>query len=206
MANSDDRVHVFVQATEIATMLGEGWQAQPSPYEHRRDDQAVLLGPEAELIFLTISRDRLEISGRLSKELVEYTPTATELVHLTRGRHLNTIMVSRSRRSGEIAGEITRRLLPCYRETMAVAKAKKAQADRFNAEVKGLLTEMAGIFGLHNVHNERDPIGTYINGPHIHGSVYVRGGDGLKFEVTTDAEIGRRLADAIVRLNRGEAQ
>jgi hypothetical protein len=86
-----------------------------------------------------------------------------------------------------------------------VMTCRKADQDRHDAGVRALLAEMAGIFGPENIRHEHMTTGVFIDGPGkytkgMSGSVYVEGANRLKFEVATTAEVGRKLAEAIVAI------
>jgi hypothetical protein len=182
--------HILVQTTEIAAMMGAGWSAEPSPHDHMRNVQAILKGPQGELVTVKFSHSapgRLLVRGRFGSDLM-----------LPSDARVHEITVSRERSAGEIAGDITRRLLPGYRELLATLTAAKVERDRFDASVRAVVAQLAAIVGLDKVHGAHDAPGVYIDANGIKGDAYVERGGTVRFEITMTAAVGLRLAATMV--------
>ena len=95
----------------VAAELGEGWTVDTS--EHLAEHRGVYLdGPDRARLFLSPdwrNADRLEVTG--------HYPDGASKVYPTPARH--TIGVGRMRGPAVIAREVSRRLLPGYRDTLA---------------------------------------------------------------------------------------
>lgn len=125
----------------IATALGAGWVATPDDGWH---DGVTLTGPGGEQLHATVDDWRKANAGRLFLR----GSFPDELAGHLYGTPATRISVDGSRSPEAIARDIERRLLPAYREALAIARQRKAESDevaaRRHAVMLQILTAMGG--------------------------------------------------------------
>lgn len=131
-------------ARAVATALGKGWTATKGVWDNGGD--ANIAGPDGERVHLASDsyskRNRLTISGSFNG--------LHKFKRYNEPRH--EITVAADKAPARIAGDITRRLLPGYREGLQLALERKAKSDAADAARAAMVAELRAILGRHVYH------------------------------------------------------
>ncbi|MGY6658645.1 hypothetical protein ACXIZN_41455 [Amycolatopsis sp. TRM77291] len=183
-------------AREIARHLEGDWQTGNGVRDNGTD--AYLYGTDGEKIHIrpgttTATRDRLEVYGSLDYQFQRYNEP----------RHL--ITVSRDKAAARIAGDITRRLLPAYREGLVFAAAAKVRHELREAEKSHTIKTLVGILpDVHHFEHDQDAMdfGGGRHSPPIGGRIRVRSNSEVEWTLHTTKELAFSLAETIYALSR----
>lgn len=117
-------MNVFMIAAEVATELGEEWAAKVGAWG---DDDAFLVGPDDMSVHVRRLADspQLSIGGRLPDGWHDYAPSRYDS-DAPRNPDIN---VTSKKTPAQIAGDITRRLLPGYTAYLDATRKRKADRD-----------------------------------------------------------------------------
>lgn len=124
----------------IAAELGEGWAATPG---RDRGEEAHFAGPNGEQIHVSQDTWRKANAGRLFLR----GSFPDELTGHLYGTPAARISVDGAKPPAVIAKDIKRRLLPAYREALAVARERKAEADALHARRDAVMAEVVAAMG-----------------------------------------------------------
>lgn len=127
---------LMAKAHEIARSLGEGWTARKQEEMANPD----LYGPNREVLWLNSDSGRIAVHPGFGEhdELAKFLPY---------DRKLRPITVSKERPSEAIAREISRRLLPEYRELLAFCRDRQAEHDRDEQAQDKVIAQLHAILG-----------------------------------------------------------
>lgn len=187
---------MIVRAREVAHHLEGDWKEQDGVFGNGTD--AYLYGPDGEKLQIrpgttTASRDRFEIYGSLSNRFTRHNEP----------RHL--ITVSPEKTSAQIAGDITRRLLPAYREGMALAVKAKVAHELREAEKANTIKTLLGILPDVDRHTHAPDTMDFGAGPYgepIGGQLRVLSDSDAEWTIHTSKELSHRVAEMIYALYR----
>ncbi|WP_143532584.1 hypothetical protein [Saccharothrix sp. ALI-22-I] len=189
---TETRVDVFAIAKDVAVELGDGWSASEGHWSHAQD--AYLDGPDGVRLHMAqnhyTSKTHMSISGALG-ELHHFKPYDAST---------GDINVSIKKTPKQVAGDITRRLLPVAAPVFAEAQKRKRAHEENEARIAALAEEIRAAMGQDAKVSERDhevTLGGW-NG-HTRVSVDPRYGS-VKFKIETTPELAVLLAKAIGQL------
>ncbi len=184
-------------AREIAQHLEGDWKADKGVFGNGTD--AYLHGPDGEKLQIrpgttTATRNRFEIYGSLPSQFTRHDEP----------RHL--ITVSPGKAAVRIAGDITRRLLPAYREGMVFAAEAKLRHELREAEKSHTIKTLLGILpNADHLTHDQDSM-DFGGGRHsmpIGGRLRVQSNSEVAWTVHTTKELAFSLAEMIYALSRG---
>ncbi|WP_439377848.1 hypothetical protein [Amycolatopsis lexingtonensis] len=195
-----DRVDMLGKVREIAGHLGEGWEARPGIWGNGED--AYLNGPDGEELHVRTgraasTRGRVEIYGSIG-----------DFKRYDEPRH--EITVSPDKAAARVAGDITRRLLPGYREGLVLARKRKAEHEQAEADREHTITTLLGILpGAQRLPHKPDTVqfgrGKYGEGA-IGGEARVVHGDVIEWTARTNGiRSSLALAELIASTARDKA-
>lgn len=139
-----------------------GWKSEP----FEDSWYCNLTGQDKRKLYLEVIGPRLVISGcypRASGSLGEYVLS---------GENLPRITVSLDRHPGQIAKEITRRLLPEYEEYYQLALSRIASREAYQDKTNESLDKLVEVIGVRLPHMTEE---TYINQDGLYGGFRVCG-------------------------------
>lgn len=181
---------------EIAQHLEGDWKAGKGVHDNGTD--AYLHGPDGEKLQIrpgttTATRNRIEVYGSLPYQFTRHNEP----------RHL--ITVSPAKTAARIAGDITRRLLPAYREGMVFAAAAKVRHELREADKSHTIKTLLGILPkAHQFPHDQDSMdfggGRY--SPPIGGQLRIRSNSDVEWTIHTTKELAFSLAETIYALSR----
>lgn len=144
MNTTDTEAPAVELADQLADELEGAWTVKSNPVAWPHGRTADLIGPAGELLRVNLGggiiyapaskRDRWFLTGKYRLELLEHA-RRPEL----------QITASITKTPAQIARELERRLLPDYRDNLAVAEARKATDDERTGERTALLDDAAGV-------------------------------------------------------------
>ncbi|KFZ77128.1 hypothetical protein ED92_39325 [Amycolatopsis sp. MJM2582] len=184
-------------ARDIAQHLEGNWKAGKGLHDNGTD--AYLHGPNGERLQIrpgttTPTRNRVEIYGPLPYQFTRHNEP----------RHL--ITVSPDKTAARIAADITRRLLPAYREGMLHATEAKVRHELREAEKSHTITTLLGILPkTHHFTHGQDSMdfgGGRYSMP-IGGQLRVLSNSQVEWTIHTTKELAFSLAETIYALSRG---
>ncbi|WP_410585424.1 hypothetical protein [Amycolatopsis sp. lyj-108] len=188
--------NMIALAREIAQHLEGDWKTGQGVFGNGTD--AYLYGPDGEKIQIrpgttTATRNRLEVYGSLASQFKRHNEP----------RHL--ITVSPDKAAARIAADITRRLLPAYREGMVLAAEAKVHHELREAEKSHTIKTLLGI--LPNVdHFEHDQDSMDFGGGRhslpIGGRLRVQSNSQVEWTLHTTKELAFSLAATVFALSR----
>ncbi|OXM47509.1 hypothetical protein [Amycolatopsis alba] len=187
---------MIILTREIAQHLEGDWKAGRGVHDNGTD--AYLHGPDGEKLQIrpgttTTTRHRIEIYGPLPYQFTRHNEP----------RHL--ITVSPDKTATRIAGDITRRLLPAYREGMVFAAEAKVHHELREAEKSHTITTLLGILPKtdHSTHDQDSmDFGGGRNSLPIGGRLRVLSNSQVEWTVYTTKELAFSLAETIYALSR----
>ncbi len=175
--------------TEIAEKLGDSWSSRPGYHADNHD--ALLVGRADELIQVRHGgwqaryHGRLVLRGTFAAELRQFQPDPS-------ARY--TITVSPTSSANRIAEEITRRLLPEYREAIRRVCGRGAEAEELRHRRDRLMAQLVHVLDGEIVERRGEPV--VIFGPCGSGRVQAHDDE------TVELRIHLRDADALTFARR----
>lgn len=176
-------------ATEVAEKLGDSWSTAPG--YHPDNHEALLVGPTGELIqvryggWQTRYQGRLVLYGTFAAELRRFQPDPS-------ARYVITVAPTSS--ATRVAKEITRRLLPEYREAVGRAFDRRAAAGDLRHRRAYLMAQIAPALDGEIVERRDEPV--VIFGPCRTGTVQIHDDE------TVDLRVRLRDADTLTFARR----
>ncbi|MEO6085697.1 MAG: hypothetical protein ABIQ18_21525 [Umezawaea sp.] len=190
---TETRVDVFAIVKDVAVELGDGWTAKAGYWGNNED--AHLHGPDGVCLHVSYnhynSKTQMSISGDLGA-LGKFKPYDAET---------GSINVSLKKTPKQIAGDVTRRLLPIAVPTFAGALERKRASDTDESRRAALAEEIRAALGSGATVSKRGDhevnLGSY--GSSVRVEVDPRYGS-VKFKVELPPELAVLLAKAISEL------
>ncbi|AIG78445.1 Hypothetical protein AJAP_28030 [Amycolatopsis japonica] len=188
---------VYARTKEIAKELGKGWSAREGAWGNDRD--AYLDGPGGEVVHVAggatyQNPGRLVIRGTLDHKHSRYNEPRHE------------ITVSAEKTAAKVAGDITRRLLPGYREGLELSIKRKADHEEWEAGrdnlVKTLLGSLPGSYTLGHATDQVTFGGGKYGERGIGGEVRVLSGSEVEWTIRTSEAGSLALAELIANILR----